>query len=220
MRQSLAILLAMLLLLPGLTACGETQKTAASGTPQGTGQYGGNMPQGERPTGERMNANRAEGAQMRVRDSGAPDFNENNDSAGISRAQKIVTGRVQSIVGNEVVLIITQSSDTAGRQKNQAETDKAAAVSQEENGTAKLAEQEAEAQAAVQADFSEGETPETTQTYLIPVGMAVGDKDFSSIKAGNTLNLYFGTDPGDGSEIITAVELRQQGAANGAFNRS
>lgn len=209
MRQSLAILLAMVLLLLGLTACGETQKTAASGTPQGTKQYGGNIPQGERPTGERTNTNRTEGAQMRVRDSGSSDFSSNNHSTGISGAEKVVTGKVKSIVGNEVVLIIAQSSDTAGRQKDKENTDKsAAAASQEKNGTTKLSEQETEAKTAVQTNFSQGETPEMTATYLIPVGMAVGNKDFSSIKAGNTLRLYFGTDPGDGSEIITAVELR------------
>lgn len=210
MRQSLAIFLAMILLLLSLTACGETQKTAASGTPQGTRQYnGGNMPQGERPTGERSNANRTEGAQIRVRDSGASDFSGNNHSAGISGAEKIVTGKVKSIVGNEVVLIIIQSSDTVGRQKSKENTDKTAAIaSQEKNMTVQLNEQEVKAQNVAQTDFSEGETEEVTATYLIPVGMAVGNKDFSSIKAGNTLRLYFGADPGDGSEIITAVELR------------
>lgn len=205
MRQSLAILLASILLLLGLTACAKTQKAAASGTPQGTRQYGGgNMPQGERPTGERTNANRTEGAQMRARDSGAPNFSSGNHSA-----EKVVTGKVKSIVGNEAVLIITQSSDTTGQRKNRENADKLdAADSQEKNETVQSAEYEAQAQPADQAGFSESAAPEVTETYLIPVGMAIGNKDFSVIKTGNTLRIYFGTDPGDGSEIITAVELR------------
>lgn len=210
MRQLLAILLALVLLLISLTACGKTQKTAASGTPQGTRQYGSeNMPQGERPTGERANANRIEGSQMRVRDSGASDFGSNNHSAGISGAEKIITGKVKSIVGNEVVLIITQSGDTTGQRKSEENADKAVDVaSQDKNAAAQITEQEAKTQNVAQTDFSEGETPEATATYLIPVGMAVGNKDFSSIKAGNTLRLYFGTNPSDGSVMITAVELR------------
>jgi len=46
-----------------------------------------------------------------------------------------------------------------------------------------------------------------TQKYILPVGMKMGIKDFSSVSAGNTLRIYFGIHPNDGSEIITAVEV-------------
>ena len=35
----------------------------------------------------------------------------------------------------------------------------------------------------------------------------IGGKDFSSVTAGNTLKITFGTHPDDGSEIITAVSI-------------
>ena len=74
---------------------------------------------------------------------------------------KTVSGTVQSIVGNEVVLLINGGEETA--------------------------------------------------TYLLPVGMVIGQKDFTSVKAGNRLTITFGTHPDDGSEIITAVEIAGNG---------
>lgn len=74
-------------------------------------------------------------------------------------AEKTVSGKVESIVGNEVTLLVS------------------------ENGV------------------------ETSEKYLLPVGMKIGDKDFSSVKAGNTLKISFSTHPEDGSEMIVAVEI-------------
>lgn len=52
---------------------------------------------------------------------------------------------------------------------------------------------------------------EATETYLLPVGMKIGQKDFSSVKEGNTLKITFGTHPDDKSEIITSVEIASGG---------
>ena len=52
-----------------------------------------------------------------------------------------------------------------------------------------------------------GDGVETAESYLLPVGMRIGGKDFSSVTAGNTLKITFGTHPDDGSEIITAVSI-------------
>ena len=210
MRKVQMILLAAVLLLLSLTACADTQKTAASGRAQGSGQYGGSRTESERPAGTRGgSAGRAEGAPTRVRDSGAAPADLENNRAGVSGAQKTVTGKVKSIVGNEVVLIVTQAADTAGQRKNRENGDYTAAGSSQPQGDAARSSGPAvQSQAADQANFAQSAAREVTETYLIPVGMAVGNKDFSAIKAGNTLRLYFGTDPNDGSEIITAVELR------------
>ena len=164
------------------------------------------MPQGERPTGDRASSGqRADGAQKWTRDSGAAIFSEN------SGAEKTVTGKVKSIVGNEVVLIVTHTSgaeNKGGGIKNSADT--AATDLPGSASAAQQSGQKPETESTGPADASEraGAGQETTATYLIPVGMAIGNKDFSAIKAGNTLRIYFGTDPNDGSEIITAVELR------------
>lgn len=45
------------------------------------------------------------------------------------------------------------------------------------------------------------------QSYLLPVGMSIGSKDFSVVKAGDRLRITFGEHPDDGSEIITAVAI-------------
>lgn len=187
MRQSLSILLAFTLLLISVTACSDVQKAAApsgSETAQGTRQHnGGNMSRGERPAEARSaGGNYTEGAQREVRDSGRTGSGlDNDDNVDKNGAGNTITGKVKSIVGNEIVLIITQKTNTADKENS---TDTSGAMQAESAGQ------------------------EITATYLIPVGMAIGNKDFSSIKAGNTLKIYFGTDPSDNSEIITAVELR------------
>lgn len=191
MRKSLSILLALTFFLLSCTACASTQKatSAASGEmPQAMKQHGsGEMPQGERPSGEKSSdSQRAAGDQKKVKDSGAAALNDNS-------TDKTITGKVKSIVGNEVVLIVTQASGIADKNTNK-EKLTSASVNSSEN--------------ASKVDTADIASQEVTETYLIPVGMAIGNKDFSAIKAGNTLKIYFGTDPTDSSEIITTVELR------------
>lgn len=95
------------------------------------------------------NGQRQQG-ETRVCDSGAAGNGQGEDKNSI-------TGKVKSMVGNEVVLLTTQ-------------------------------------------DGGEGQ-----KTYLLPVGMSIGSKDFSSVKAGDTLKISFGISPVDGSETIIAV---------------
>ncbi len=83
----------------------------------------------------------------------------NSEITAEPAAEKTVFGKVESIVGNEVTLLVS------------------------ENGA------------------------EKSEKYLLPVGMKIGDKDFSSVKAGNTLKISFSTHPEDGSEMIVAVEI-------------
>lgn len=199
MRQSLSILLASVLLLMSFTACADTQNvelTANSGMPQEMGQHGsGTMPQGERPTREKSGDGNAriEDGQNERKD-GGPDASSAENSV-----EKTVTGTVKSIVGNEVVLIITKTTDAVGKGREDKENPaQISDSSQEEEPTENSTPQTEDS----------GTTQEITETYLVPVGMSIGSKDFSAIKAGNTLKIYFGTDPNDGSEIITAVELR------------
>lgn len=96
---------------------------------------------------------------MQKNDSFPTDNMDKSQAKSEINAEKIVSGRVESIVGNEVTLLVS------------------------ENGT------------------------EKSEKYLLPVGMKIGDKDFSTVKAGNVLKIYFGTHPDDGSEIIISVEV-------------
>lgn len=45
------------------------------------------------------------------------------------------------------------------------------------------------------------------QSYLLPVGMSIGSKDFSVVKTGDRLRITFGKHPDDGREIITAAAI-------------
>lgn len=96
---------------------------------------------------------------MQKKDGFPADRMESADFKSETNAEKTVSGRVESVVGNEVTLLIS------------------------ENGV------------------------ERSEKYLLPVGMKIGDKDFSTVKAGNTLKISFGTHPDDGSEIIISVEV-------------
>ncbi len=149
-------------------------------------------------------------------------------------ATKTVTGTVQSIVGNEVTLLITaQSKGAEGSDTDNAERQNRGERGERPNREMAAGENAAEMPQAVR--FAEGEreqrravrentqqnsdgsaTEETkngskseqqTVTYLLPVGMSMGSKDYSSVTAGNTLKIYFGSHPDDGSEIITGVEV-------------
>ncbi|MEA5136609.1 MAG: hypothetical protein VB035_10800 [Candidatus Fimivivens sp.] len=187
MKRLIVGLIIFVLILINVTACSTKQKVetpASSEISQGKRHSGGNMSRDDRPSGEQGTAEKAtERLQKRVQDSGV--------SAGVSfrnGSENAIIGKVKSIVGNEVVLIITNNSMATGKENKR----------------------EYESTNLSNNDFAEIESSkeDSTETYLIPVGMAIGNKDFSSIKAGNTLKIFFGTDQNDGSKIITAVELR------------
>jgi len=127
-------------------------------------------------------------------------------------ATKTVTGTVQSIVGNEVTLLITSGGgqQRAERPKREiAEGEKAADMPQRaEFADGEMRQRGAETENGMMAEDKKAErSKEQTATYLLPVGMSMGSKDYSSITAGNTLKIYFGSHPDDGSEIITGVEV-------------
>lgn len=211
MRQKIATMLALLIVI-ACTACSSTEKVSSSagGEMRGSGS-GGTMPQGEHhASGSASSSERSEGVKNK---SQKTDEVASNSESG----EKFVTGKVKSIVGNEVVLIITQSSLTENKNlESETTKNEKASLSQAQETTAESSESSEATQAATIGNNkveNEAESqPETetqvTETYLLPVGMTIGSKDFSSVKTGNTLKIYFGTDPDDGSEIITAVELR------------
>ena len=181
MKRFLPLILAAMMIMAGC----NSGSTADSGIKQQNGERPQMSQNGERPQRQRTeNGENTERPQRRNSEN-----SENADSTGerpqrekrqnsgeetervgeqrVERAQKAensgktVSGTVQSIVGNEVVLLINGSEETA--------------------------------------------------TYLLPVGMAIGQKDFTSVKVGNRLTITFGTHPDDGSEIITAVEIAGNG---------
>ena len=135
------------------------------------------------------------------------------------KATKTVTGTVQSIVGNEVTLLINASgtgrrTDRADRPQISAEAgEKASELPQRAEFTGgeerKRRQREDDAKSASEetASAERGSKQQTTETCLLPVGMSMGSKDYSSVTAGNTLKIYFGSHPDDGSEIIIAVEV-------------
>lgn len=180
------------LLLISVTACSTKQiveTPASSEISQGKRHNGGNMSRGERSSGEQGTVGKTtERLQKKVKDSGVSAGNQNGDISYQNGSENAIIGKVKSIVGNEVILIVANNS-TATANENISER-KARDLSNSE-----MAE-------------NESENKVFTETYLIPVGMAIGNRDFSSIKAGNTLKIFFGTDQNDGSKIITAVELR------------
>lgn len=146
---------------------GERPQTSQNGerTQRQRSENGENT---ERP--QRQQSENADSTGERPQREKRQNSGENTERVGeqrVERAQraensgKTVSGTVQSIVGNEVVLLINGSEETA--------------------------------------------------TYLLPVGMAIGQKDFTSVKAGNRLTITLGNHPDDGSEIITAVEIAGNG---------
>lgn len=193
MKKLIVSLIIFVLLLISVTACSAKQKVetpASSEISQGKRHNGGNTLRGERPSGEQNTVEKnTERSQKKVQDSGIPvSANQNGELSYQNNSEKSIVGKVKSIVGNEVVLIVTKNSTATGKEN--------------------IAESESSNLSNGKMTENESAKKEFTETYLIPVGMAIGNKDFSSIKAGNTLKLYFGTDQNDGSIIITAVELR------------
>lgn len=157
-----------------------------------------------------------------------------------AKATKTVTGTVSNIVGNEVTLIVTNSSSSDEESKDESRfvdrenrPRKAESAPDNEQNDEVLVKQSDNSPAQGDTVKQKGERPErgtgerrrkqqsdsstenalplenkseNTQVYLLPVGMKMGTKDYTSITAGNTIKIYFGTHPDDGSEIIVGVE--------------
>ena len=83
-----------------------------------------------------------------------------------------VTGEVESIVGNEVTLLLTDGTAAPAEPEAPAETEDAEAAQTEETES----------------------SAEATATYLLPVGMPIGTGDYSTVSTGMVLELSLDAD--------------------------
>ncbi len=96
-----------------------------------------------------------------------------------------VTGEVESIVGNEVTLLLTDG--TAAPAEPEAAAPPAA--------TPAASEAPAETEDAEAAQTEETESSaQATATYLLPVGMPIGTGDYSTVSTGMVLELSLDAD--------------------------
>lgn len=96
-----------------------------------------------------------------------------------------VTGEVESIVGNEVTLLLTDGTAAP------AEPDAAATPA----ATPAASEAPAETEDAEAAQTEETESSaQATATYLLPVGMPIGSGDYSTVSTGMVLELSLDAD--------------------------
>ena len=96
-----------------------------------------------------------------------------------------VTGEVESIVGNEVTLLLTDG--TAAPAEPEAAATPAA--------TPAASEAPAETEDAEAAQTEETESAaQATATYLLPVGMPIGTGDYSTVSTGMVLELSLDAD--------------------------
>ena len=96
-----------------------------------------------------------------------------------------VTGEVESIVGNEVTLLLTDG--TAAPAEPEAAATPAA--------TPAASETPAETEDAEAAQTEETESSgQATATYLLPVGMPIGAGDYSTVSTGMVLELSLDAD--------------------------
>lgn len=96
-----------------------------------------------------------------------------------------VTGEVESIVGNEVTLLLTDG--TAAPAEPEAAATPAA--------TPAASEAPAETEDAEAAQTEEPESSaQATATYLLPVGMPIGAGDYSTVSTGMVLELSLDAD--------------------------
>lgn len=96
-----------------------------------------------------------------------------------------VTGEVESIVGNEVTLLLTDGTAPS------AEAETAATPA----ATPAASEAPAETEDAEAAEREETESSaQATATYLLPVGMPIGTGDYSTVSTGMVLELSLDAD--------------------------
>ena len=96
-----------------------------------------------------------------------------------------VTGEVESIVGNEVTLLLTDGT-TAPAEPEAAATPAATPAASE-------APAETEDAEAAQTEETES-SAQATATYLLPVGMPIGTGDYSTVSTGMVLELSLDAD--------------------------
>lgn len=165
--RTACLALALVLAAACLAGCESAQGGAAD--------FGGEMPEGmERPegTGTAGGTGTTGGAQSQTLQ---------------VEVAETVTGEVESIVGNEVTLLLTDGTAPSA-----------------EAETAEPAELPAGTEDAEAAQTEETESSaQATATYLLPVGMPIGTGDYSTVSTGMVLELSLDAD-GD----VVAASIR------------
>lgn len=163
--RTACLALALVLAAACLAGCESAQGGAAD--------FGGEMPEGmERPegTGTAGGTGTTGGAQSQTLQ---------------VEVAETVTGEVESIVGNEVTLLLTDG--TAAPAEPEATATPAA--------TPAASEAPAETEDAEAAQTEETESSaQATATYLLPVGMPIGTGDYSTVSTGMVLELSLDAD--------------------------
>lgn len=156
--RTACLALALVLAAACLAGCESAQGGAAD--------FGGEMPEGmERPegTGTAGGTGTTGGAQSQTLQ---------------VEVAETVTGEVESIVGNEVTLLLTDGTAPSA-----------------EAETAEPAELPAGTEDAEAAQTEETESSaQATATYLLPVGMPIGAGDYSTVSTGMVLELSLDAD--------------------------
>ena len=166
--RTACLALALVLAAACLAGCESAQGGAAD--------FGGEMPEGmERPEGMEP----PEGTGTGTVGGGAQ-----SQTLQVEVAET-VTGEVESIVGNEVTLLLTDG--TAAPAEPEAAATPAA--------TPAASEAPAETEDAEAAQTEETESSgQATATYLLPVGMPIGAGDYSTVSTGMVLELSLDAD--------------------------
>lgn len=166
--RTACLALALVLAAACLAGCESAQGGAAD--------FGGEMPEGmERPEGTGTGT---------VGGTGTAGGGAQSQTLQVEAAET-VTGEVESIVGNEVTLLLTDG--TAAPAEPEAAATPAA--------TPAASEAPAETEGAEAAQTEETESSgQATATYLLPVGMPIGAGDYSTVSTGMVLELSLDAD--------------------------
>ena len=169
--RTACLALALVLAAACLAGCESAQGGAAD--------FGGEMPEGlERPEG--MEPPEGTGTAGGTGTTGGAQ----SQTLQVEVAET-VTGEVESIVGNEVTLLLTDG--TAAPAEPEAAATPAA--------TPAASEAPAETEDAEAAQTEETESSaQATATYLLPVGMPIGTGDYSTVSTGMVLELSLDAD--------------------------
>ena len=174
--RTACLALALVLAAACLAGCESAQGGAAD--------FGGEMPEGmERPEGMEPPEGTGTGT---VGGTGTAGGGAQSQTLQVEVAET-VTGEVESIVGNEVTLLLTDGTAPSA-----------------EAETAEPAELPAGTEDAEAAQTEETESSaQATATYLLPVGMPIGTGDYSTVSTGMVLELSLDAD-GD----VVAASIR------------
>ena len=166
--RTACLALALVLAAACLAGCESAQGGAAD--------FGGEMPEGmELPEGTGTGT---------VGGTGTAGGGAQSQTLQVEVAET-VTGEVESIVGNEVTLLLTDG--TAAPAEPEAAAPPAA--------TPAASEAPAETEDAEAAQTEETESSgQATATYLLPVGMPIGTGDYSTVSTGMVLELSLDAD--------------------------